>query len=328
MMKKNVLFSVLVMTMIMTPAFATTYYWTNTNANNDFSVLTNWNTAQDGSGSVAGDLAGDVLRINITGANYAKLSSTLSDTPADIQIGTLAGVTGELQISGGTHTFTNAFRVAISKDTAAGIVTMTDGTVNVPNSYTTFGDTGTSIFNMSGGTFNTDRITFGQAATSVSTLNMTGGTINLSKTDSTPAVTSGSLRMGLGNTNLYLSGSSVINTERFWINEGGLITMSGNAVIHITGTTDENPTFNFTEDAIASMLGKIVFNGGSFVVAGDYESLFDAAIGNGNIYTTTAGVSVDAQYFAGNDVTTLVLVPEPMTMAILGLGSLFLRRRR
>lgn len=328
MMKKNVLFIAVIMTMLMSPAFAATYYWTNANANNDFSVLGNWNTAQNGSGTAAGDLAGDVLRVNITGTNYAKLSSTLSDTPAEIQIGTLAGVTGELLISGGTHTFTNTFRVAISKDTAAGIVTMTDGTVNVPNSYTTFGDMGNSIFNMSGGTFNTDRITFGQVATSVSTLNMTGGTINLAKTDSTPAVTSGSLRMGQGNTNLYLSGSAAINMERFWINEGGLITMSDNAAIRITGTTDENPTFNFTEDAIAGMLGKILFNGGSFVVTGDYESLFDAAIGNGNIYTTASGMSVDAQYFAGNDVTTLVLVPEPVTLGLLGLGSLFLRRRR
>ena len=324
-MKKNGLFLAIVMTLVMTQTFATTYYWTNGNSDNDFSVLTNWNTKQDGTGSIATDLAGDALRINISEANQAKLSTTLPDTVADIQVGTLANVTGELLISGGTHTLSYAFRVGISQATATGLVTITDGTINVLNTYTTFGDTCTSIVHMSGGTFNTDRITFGQAATSVSTLHMTGGIITIARTDETPADTSGSLRMGLGNTNLYVGGTAVINMEKLYINEGGLLTLSDNAAIHITGTTDASPTFNFTEDAIAGMLGKIAFNGGSFAVTGDYESLLDSAIGSGNIYTSVAGMSVDAQYAEG--FTSLQLIPEPCTLLLLGLGGLALRRK-
>jgi hypothetical protein len=101
--------------------------------------------------------------------------------------------------------------------------------------------------------------------------------------------------------------------------------------INILGSTNEldSSTFDFTEESIAlgEMFGKIVFDGGQFAVTGDYASLLDTAIAYGNIYTNVEGKVVDAQYAEG--FTTLqLIIPEPLTLAILGLGTIFIRRRR
>lgn len=338
-MKKRRLFIVLVMTVAMAPAFAATYYWTNAAGGNDFSVLGNWNTKADGSGSIAADLADDTLVINKSGAANAVLSGTLANNPANVQVATTDNATGELIISGGTHNITNTLRAAISKTTTTGYVTISGGTINVLNSYTTFGDTGAAFVAMSGGILNTDRVTFGQTATSACTLDMTGGTMNIIISDATAAATSGALRMGLGNTQLNLSGSAQINTQKLSLLQGGSLNMNGGTV-NILGITPNGipagidyslvdlNTFDFTADSLAlgQVLGKIQFNAGQFLVAGDYSTLLDAAIASGNIYTSVAGKSVDAQYADGY--TSLVLVPEPATLVLLTLGGVILRRQK
>jgi len=292
------LYVVVVMGMVAAPAFAE-INWTNANANNDFNDLGNWSPAP-------GSLNGQDCYINgLSDANKAEISYTLSGNPDDLYVGVEDANTGELLISGGNNTITNRLRVGRLNGT--GIVTITDGTLNVLNTYSTFGDTGTAVFTMSGGTLNIDRVTFGQKAGDSSTLNMSAGTININTSDATPASTSGSLRMGLGNANLNISSTAVITAEKLYIAEGGLINMSGGTV-SITGAEDAQPTFNFTEAAIGDMAGEILFNGGHLLITGDYESLFYAAIGAGNIYTTMAAQAVHAEYFAGEGLTKLVLV--------------------
>ena len=292
------LYVVVVMGMVAAPAFAA-IDWTNANANNDFNDLGNWSP-------VPGSLNGQDCYINeLSDANKAEISYTLSGNPDDLYVGVEDANTGELLISGGNNTITNRLRVGRLNGT--GIVTITDGTLNALNTYTTFGDTGTAVFTMSGGTLNIDRVTFGQKAGDSSTLNMSAGTININTSDATPASSSGSLRMGLGNANLNISGTAVITAEKLYIAEGGLINMSGGTV-SITGAEDAQPTFNFTEAAIGDMAGEILFNGGHLLITGDYVSLFDAAIGAGNIYTTVAAKAVHAEYFAGEGLTKLVLV--------------------
>ena len=83
--------------------------------------------------------------------------------------------------------------------------------------------------------------------------------------------------------------------------------MSGGTV-SITSAEDTQSTFNFTEAAIGEMVGEILFNGGHLLITGDYESLFNAAISAGNIYTTVAAKAVHAKYFAEEGLTKLVLV--------------------
>ena len=299
-MKKTVsLTLVLALCLVATPVFAV-INWTNANANNDFDDLGNWNP-------VPPSLNNQDCYINtLSDADKAVISHTLSGNPDDLYVGVVDANMGELLISGGNNTMTNRFRVGRVHGT--GIVTITGGTLNVPNTYTTFGDTGTAIFTMTGGTLNIDRVTFGQTAGDSSTMNMSAGTINISTSDATPATTSGSLRMGLGIADLTISGSAVITAEKLYIAEGGLITMRGGTV-RITGAEDAQPTFNFTQAAMGDMAGEIMFNGGDFLVTGDYASLFNAAIDAGNIYTTVEAHAVYAEYFAEEGLTKLVLAP-------------------
>jgi hypothetical protein len=291
--------------------------WTNAKANNDFADLGNWGNPAT--------LGGQDCTIGLSGTNKAILSTTLSANPKSIQVDATSPATGELVISGGTNTLTGGtLRVGYSAG-KKGALTITGGSLTVMDSYTTIGGNGVAIMTMSGGTLTADRITFGQT-TAGTTVNMTGGTINITQKPTSTTSTSGSLRMGAGNPNLYISGTAVINADKFYINEGGLITMNGGA-IYVNGTIDSNPTFNFTEAEISSMLGKVEFNSGLFQITGNYASLFDAAIASGNIYTTVAGKSVDAQYADGYTTLTLV-VPEPVTLVVLGLGGLLFARRK
>lgn len=306
---------------------ATLYYWINSQADNDFSNRLNWNTAADGSGSSPAAFATtDDFHIDKSGADKAVLSATQSTAHDEMRLGYSSGNTGELEITGGVNTIGNTLRVGRLGGT--GRLTLSGGTISVPNSYTTFGDGGTAVVMMSGGVLNGDRQTWGQQVGDSSTLTMSGGTINITLTDPTPASNSGALTTSVGNPVLNISGTAVINADKLYINAGGLISMTAGA-IHITGALDANPTFNFTEPDIASMVGQIRFDGGVFDVVGDHESLLDAAIGNGNIYTTLAGSAVDAVYSSGTGRTALqIVIPEPASIALMVLGAVFTFRRR
>lgn len=343
-MKKNGLFIAIVMMAVMTPAFATTYYWTNGNADNDFSSLANWNTKADGSGSVATDFSGDTLNINKSGTDMSLLCSDLSTDPKSVVVGSADDTTGELLVSGGINKLGAGCSLRVALKGATGIFTMAGGQLSVLDGYTTFADGSTSLLgstataNISGGTLNADRITIAQYAGDTGTLNMTGGTINVFLGDLTPTATGGSIRSGAGNATVNISDNAVLNTLKLGLSDGLLLHMNG-GTINVLGVTDadipsgvdytalDRNTFDFTEESIAlgEMLGKIEFNAGQFIVTGDYESLLDSAIGSGNIYTSVAGMSVDAQYAEG--FTTLQLIPEPCTLLLLGLGGLVLRRK-
>lgn len=336
---KKVIF-VAVLGLMCVPAFASTWYWTNYEDDNDFSVLGNWNAAADGSSStIVTDLNGDTLRIYRAGANKAVLSSTLTDVIGTIQIGNGTNVVGEMQVAGGTNSMSNSLTVGQSGGT--GTFSVTGGSFAVPLTFTTFGNGGTAICNFSGGTFTADRITLGQVGGDSGTMNVTGGTVNVVISDLTPTISTGAIRALSGEGFLNISGSGVVNVQTVFLAARLTITMNGGE-FNASGyykpagyTGDDTPvtksTFDFNETMIASGLvkGKVEYNAGLFKVAGDQASLLDAVIAAGNIYTTVEGMEVDAQYNETGDFTTLALViPEPATLAILGLGSLFLVRRK
>ncbi len=309
-------------------ASAATYNWTNGAGGNDFNNFNNWS-------AVPTQFATHDFYVNLAGANKAVISGDLSGNPDDVRVGSIAGSPGELEITGGTNTFTNTFRVGVLTTTSTGTLTMSGGTLTSVLSYCTFGDGGgTAYVTMTGGTINSDRQTWGQTADSTATLDMSGGTINIDYGDLSPATTSGSIRMGFGNTNLNISGTAVINTHKLGILQGGSINMTG-GLINITGpgtlgngNPDPESTFDFTEADIAAdlVMGQIVFDGGVFQVAGNYESLLDAAIAHGEILTNQAGWNLDAIYLSGSDLT--VLVPEPASLALIALAVPFLVRRK
>ncbi|MCC6681498.1 MAG: hypothetical protein IT445_11410, partial [Phycisphaeraceae bacterium] len=285
------------MVVMTSSASAVQYYFTNAAADNNFATLANWNTMQDGTGSVPGAFsAADDYRVDTTGTDYAELSSTLPSFLDDVSVGWTSGQTGELRITGGNNTFDNTLRLGRVGGDA--LLVFSGGTINVPDSYTTIGDSGNvTTVNMTGGTWNSSRQTWGQQTVDIVTLNMSGGVINLATTDPTPANTDGGLRMGLGTIALNFTGTSVVNMQKLYIREGGVMTIDG-GTLNVTGTVDANPTFNFLEADIGGgdpgldLFGKIDYKSGNLNITGDYESLFDTAISFDKVYTSNHGYKV------------------------------------
>jgi len=212
------------------------------------------------------------------------------------------------------------------------MLTIAGGMLDIPNGYVTFGQAaGAQVtVDMSGGVINADRMIF--ANEGAATLTMTGGTINAVRSGASISASTGGFVMGAGAPNLDVSGDAVINTEKLHISAGGLLTISGDAAINISGSTDgenpadeePNPTFDFSQ-AFADndwslVLGKIALNGGSIQVAGaadpvtavDYVELFTAAIAAGVIRTDVEDADLVVEYDAGGDLTRLLLASEPV----------------
>ena len=76
----------------------------------------------------------------------------------------------------------------------------------------------------------------------------------------------------------------------------------------------------------------LIENTGSDAVVGGFDTLNNAVATEGSVYEIGSGwfkltyVYAAGADMVGNDIA-LVMVPEPMTIAILGLGGLLLRRR-
>jgi hypothetical protein len=223
-------------------------------------------------------------------------------------------------------------------------LSMLGGFLNVPTGFITMGQAaGAQVtVDMSDGVINGDRVIFANEGDAA--LTMTGGTINAARSGSSTSSTTGGFVMGAGTSNLAVGGNAVVNVEKLYITAGGVLTISGDAAISISGSTDAtNPTFDFSEAFAlgdwSGVLGQIAFDGGTFTVDGqfdpvdgtlNYETLLNAAIGQGVISTNMSGMVPLAQYDAVGGFTELVLVvPEPATYALVfGVGILLLVLRR
>ncbi len=279
-------------------ASATTYYFTNSAADNDFGNVSNWNTVIDGSGTIMTAFAiSDDLDVERSGTDKAILTSASLLNSDDLRVGIQPGYAGELEITSGDHVVNNAFRVGQGGG-GIGTFTMSGGTLAVPNSYSTWGNAGTATVTVTGGTLNLDRLTLGQVADDVANVYVSGGTINFVKTDPTPASISGMFTLPASvNAHIYMSGTGVINSEGVRLNGKGTIHMDG-GTINAGGMPD------------AIMTTNVEYNSGVFQIAGDVEAVLDTGIADGYIYTSTAGSVVDAVYDSINDLTSLMLVAD------------------
>lgn len=190
------------------------------------------------------------------------------------------------------------------------------------------GDVG--VVNVDGGTFSLVRnIVVGRHGTG--TLNVTNGatvdnSIAVGAYNGTLAVPA---RDGVGR--MYVSGGSSVTTYQlqvpgWWVSGGGYM---GDGEVHISG----NSTIT-TESLIWGDLLELqvptdgdfikIYDTSKLILIGNKQALALDAIGDGLIIGD-GGATVYVDYVGGN---TIVDIPEPMTIALLGLGGLFLRRRK
>lgn len=239
-----------------TNASAATVYWYGTVDNNWENGL-NWSTTPNLPGAAA-----DCM-ISGSGANKAILAANSSFSIDDLYVG--RNTAGELDITGGNHTFTNRFRTVYGATTPDSILNISGTTtISVPNSYSTWGceaTTGDSDITISNSASVTvDRLTLGQGWDSGYSVCSSGTTtliledsasLTLTLTDTTPASSGGVLRMGetTGGVYVTLNDSSVVTTEcltlgwfddygvRTNTNSPGLFKINDSAELHLTGST-------------------------------------------------------------------------------------------
>jgi hypothetical protein len=292
------------------------------------------------------DRVGDTLTVGAADATAVvnmSGSAAINLPTGNAEIGEGINSVATVSISDNASVSAPNMRVGFGADSVTNL-SISGGSMNAPSGYFTMGQaTGADVaVTMSGGEINADRMIF--ANDGAATLTMTGGTINAARSGASTSSTTGGFVMGAGTSNLDVSGNAVINTEKLYITASGVLTLSGDAAINISGSTDGvNPTFDFSEAFALGdwslVLGQIAFDGGSFTVDGqfdpvdgtlNYETLLNSAIGQGVIFTNMSGMVPLAQYDIGGNFTELVLVvPEPATYALVfGAGMLLLVLRR
>ncbi len=241
-----------------------------------------------------------------------------------ITFGGNAGVSVSVSIADAASLSASNARFGFGADNTVSF-TMSGGTLDISNGFIGFGQgTGSDVsVSMSGGNIFADRMGLANNETATATFDMTGGTLLLARTTGT-ATHSGGLRMQSAGAMASFGGTAVVNTEKLFINDGGLLILSDDASIRVEGSTDEaNPTFDFSAAYLSSdwstVLGRIVVNGGSFVVAGEsdtvdssvnYVSLLNAAISAGIIYTEVEEAELVVTYDTDADVTRLHLLTD------------------
>ncbi len=175
-----------------------------------------------------------------------------------------------------------------------------------------------------GGTVNaSEYITMGNAAAEIGVLEMKSGTINTGVMITNAALFvgmagSGTLNMTGGvinvRTNLSLANSYAANP----LTSVGLVNLLG-------GTIYAN---DLLMNGAAGGKSNIVITNGTLVLNGDKTVKVGGWIDDGVIRTTIEGGEVLCSYNAGTDKTTVLAIPEPATICLLGFGALSLFGRK
>ncbi len=302
---------------IASTSFAATHYWTGA-VDQDFATLGNWNTSNAGTGSVMTTFTGNAYHINRAGAEKATISSDIANLAGSgsLRLGTVAGASGELLVTGGVNAFGNSLQVG---GTSSGecLLTMTGGTLKFNASYATIGEGASTNgrMNIEGGSLEADRMTIANNATATARLDISAGSLKLVNYMS--GTTSGTLRFGSGNATMNISGTAIVEAETLILGNGlgtGLFTMSGGEL--------------FTDNVTFAQGVLTAFEGGTWTLTGDKKAIIDDAILNGYITHSAGNQFIGVQYDQTLDITTVSIIPEPATLMLIGLGGLLIRKRR
>jgi len=244
----------------------------------DGSTDTNWSASPDGtswSGGTYND--GDDAQFNGTGST---VSITGFVTPGSITINdnanpiyTFADGTGEIQGTGGlTKTGTARFDIATGVANYTGDTNIDQGALRIVNSGGADWDAGAININ-NGSTLQIDNSVILRANDSITFDSSGGGLINNLGTtgmrDNTIITTGGSKNTMIGNVNGASGGRSVIFDVAVGTDAGG-IDMEVSADMNNNGITKNGAGTLALTDAVDSMGGDLIVNGGTVLVEGDY----------------------------------------------------------
>ena len=333
-------------------AVAADFTWTNWQAPDQLWTSNgNWDTV--GSPGAA-DRA--LLDDTGTGAGEALINSSMSIVVDYLLIGRSGGGTNnQLRMTGGTLDIDNRAYMAENPDTGGtGTFILEGGTVTITGLHSSdrkfyvgykggVVNTAKGYFEMSGGLLQGVKKFYVAGEKSGSDVGwgqvtQSGGTINVSG-DSGGRVRIG----GAGGTGTYImSGGTLYSNDDIIVADGsgstGLLDMTGgyiradgdfkvgsgdatgSAIVNLHGGTISAGNLSFDEDC-----GSMDITYGTLLLDSDEAAEVQGLVDGGYITAFGGSGSVVVNY---SDVTTVTAIPEPVTIALLGLGGLLIRRRR
>ena len=210
------------------------------------------------------------------------MSGGTLNTTGNLGIAAAQSVSGTVVMTDGTINVGGTYW-GLGHDTgAAGVMTMSGGTVNASNATLVLGNSRNSetqsnsgLFNMSGGQVFVKNINMAMAANSTGSLLLSGGTITVNGNIVAGGTTSGTALIDVSGTGvLSVEGTGVINLGR--ANEAsGILRLSGDGKVTTTGTITAGSS-NFGS-------GKIELSGNSQLTAGNIVTLGHAPDSTGEL---------------------------------------------
>lgn len=163
-----------------------------------------------------------------------------------------------------------------------------------------------------------DYIIMGNTSAENGTLNMVGGSIT----------TGGNLYAGYAGIGIiFMSEGTITVGGRFAIAEKAGTGATSTGSVYLNGGTIEASTFRMANAGVgASALLNIT--GGTLIIDGNQESLIDGYGGMIQAYGGAGILNIDYDGINPGQTTVTASVPEPASMFLIGLGSLFMARRK